>query len=138
MKLYQVTTNNSVRYFGDVRNVRKYQNEHKFSSYTIVNLNAVLEESERVPLESFYWNVFAHCKFSDYMQWDGKFTNGQRKIAMAYERKALNKMSDTDYDRYFELSDVFANWENTKAELIEYLTLLDKYGLSIISAMICY
>lgn len=138
MKLYQVSTINGVRYFGDIRNVRKYQNEHKFSHCTIVNLDMVLEESERVSLESFYWDVFAHCRFSDYMQWDGKFTNGQRKIAMAYERKALNKMSETERDRYFDLSDVFANCENTKAELIEYLTLLDKYGLSIVSAMICY
>ena len=138
MKLYQVSTMNGIKYFGDVRNVRKYQNEHKFSHCTIVNLSAVFEESERVPLESFYWDVFAHCRFSDFMQWDGKFTNGQRAIAMAYERKALNRMNETDRDRYFDLSDVFANCENTKAELIEYLTLLDKYNLSIVSAMICY
>lgn len=138
MKLYQVSTMHGIKYFGDIRNVRKYQNEHKFTHCAIVDLNMVLEESERAPLEMFYWNVFAHCRFSDYMQWDGKFTSGQRKIAMAYERKALNHMSDTERDRYFELSHVFANCENTKAELIEYLTLLDRYGLSIISAMICY
>ena len=138
MKLYQVSTMHGIKYFGDIRNVRKYQNEHKFSHYVTINLNMELTDSERVPLESFYWDVFAHCRYSDYMQWDGKYNSGQFRIASQYERKALNKMSDTDRDRYFDLSDVFANCEITKCELIEYLTLLDKYELSIVSAMICY
>lgn len=73
--------------------------------------------------------------YAEYKAWDGTFEWSEYDGAEARERAGLKKMTKEEFNKYFDLCEIYVYEQKCEKELFD---LCERFGFTLRDAMIVY